>query len=269
MSTFREFERAGWEDPEVCGAYHDRLGGLVAQAVEPLLDAGRVGPADLVLDVATGAGLVAVAAAGRGAEVVGVDFSAEQLRRAREHPEIAFVRADDDALPITAAAVDVVVSSFGVPHFPDPEAFFRESWRVLRAAGRLAFTVWAPPDRGTAIAAVFDALARHGTLDVGLPAEPDLFRYADPAGATRSLAAAGFVDVSTMVVPLIWELPGVDAVVDALLQGTVRIRALLTRQPAGVLARVREAVREELAGSVEGGVVRVPRPAVVVHATKP
>jgi SAM-dependent methyltransferase len=179
------------------------------------------------------------------------------------------VRAEADALPVTAAAVDVVVSSFGVPHFPDPEAFFGESWRVLRPAGRFAFTVWAPPERGTAMAAVFDALARHGTLDVGLPAEPDLFRYADRAGVTRSLTAAGFVDVSTTVVPLIWELPGPDAVVDALLHGTVRIRALLMRQPAGVLARVRESVRKELAGHLEGEVVRVPRPAVLVRAAKP
>ena len=77
------------------------------------------------------------------------------------------------------------------------------------------------------------------------------------------------MDISTTVVPLVWELPDADAVVDALLQGTVRIGALLKRQPAGALARVREAVRKELAGHGEGSAVHVPRPAVVVRATKP
>ena len=109
----------------------------------------------------------------------------------------------------------------------------------------------------------------NGTLDVGLPAEPDLFAYADPVGAIRSLTAVEFVDVSTTVVPLVWEVPDADAVVDALLQGTVRIGALLTRQPAGVLARVREAVGKELAGHEESGAVHIPRPAVVGRATEP
>ena len=37
MGTFREFELAAWEDPATCGAYQDRLGAVVAQAIEPLL----------------------------------------------------------------------------------------------------------------------------------------------------------------------------------------------------------------------------------------
>ena len=55
MSTFREFEHAGWEDPRTCAAYRDHLGPVVAQVVGPLLDAVDVRTADRVVDVATGA----------------------------------------------------------------------------------------------------------------------------------------------------------------------------------------------------------------------
>jgi SAM-dependent methyltransferase len=225
MGTFREFEFAAWEDPATCAGYHDRLGVVVAQAVEPLLDAALAARADRVADVATGTGVVATAAARRDALVLGLDFSAEQLRRACDAPLIVFVRADAGALPLADASVDVVVSNFGMPHFPDPEAFLSESARVLRPAGRLAFTVWAAPPRSPTFAAVLGALARHGTLDVGLPTGPDFFRYTDPATATHDLTAAGFVEVSSTIVAQTWEVPTADHAVDALLHGTVRTAA--------------------------------------------
>ena len=71
MSTFRDYEHAGWEDADVCSAYQDRLGPVVAQVIDPLLDAVTVAASDAVLDVATGSGVVAVAAAARGAAVRG------------------------------------------------------------------------------------------------------------------------------------------------------------------------------------------------------
>jgi SAM-dependent methyltransferase len=270
VTTFREFEHAGWEDPATCAAYEDRLGALVAQTVEPLLDAARVTAGDRVLDVATGTGPVADAAARRGASVVGLDFSAEQLRRARDrHPLIAVARADAQALPIGSAGVDTVVAGFGVPHFPDPESFFREAHRVLRPLGRLAFSVWAPPHQSNAYGALFGALARHGTLDVGLPPGPDFFRFSDPGTATASLAAAGFTKVAATPVRQTWELPGTDDVLDSLLRGTVRTAAVLARQSPDVLAAVRDVLRTELRAYDEGNIVRVPMPAVVVSAVRP
>jgi SAM-dependent methyltransferase len=270
METFRDFEHDSWDDPTVCSGYRDRLGPVVAQVVEPLLDAARVSAGDRVLDIATGTGVVAAAAAARGADVVGVDFADEQLRRARaDHPRIAFERGDADALPFAAAGFDVVVCSFGVPHFPDPDAFFRESARVLRPGGRFAFSVWAAPDRSPVFAAVLGAVAEHGSLDVGLPAGPNFFLHADPATARASLRAAGFPAVTTTVVPQTWDVPAVDDLVGALLDATVRTAALLRRQPPSVLSRVRGVVREAMAGYADGDVLRLPMPAVVVSASKP
>ena len=80
-SAFRAFEHAGWEN--IPTRYHDAFGNLTSQAIELLLDAVDVRSGVRVLDLATGPGYVAAAAAQRGASVVGVDFSAAMVAEAR------------------------------------------------------------------------------------------------------------------------------------------------------------------------------------------
>ncbi len=70
--SFRAFEHEAWE--RVVSVYHTGFGELTAQTIEPLLDASDVGEGAQVLDVASGPGYVAAAAAARGARVIGVDF---------------------------------------------------------------------------------------------------------------------------------------------------------------------------------------------------
>lgn len=271
MSAFRDFELGRWADPSVCQAYHDQLGGLITQAIAPLLDAAKVGPRVSVLDVATGVGVVAASAAGRGASVVGIDFSAEQLRRARErHPDLTFEPGEADALPFGPSSFDAVVSNFGVPHFPDPEKFIRDALRVVRPAGWLAFTVWAAPDRTKVYGAIMHAVERFGSFEVGLPPGPDVFRYADPATARDNVEAGGFEAVSITTVPQVWKLRAADDAFLGILGGTARTSALLQRQTPKALDQIRSAVREAMAAyRTELDEYLVPMPAVLVAGRKP
>ena len=71
--TFRDIELSGWD--RKAGHWDDTLGPVTREAIAPLLDAVEAASGVRLLDIACGTGALAAAAAGRGAEVVGMDFA--------------------------------------------------------------------------------------------------------------------------------------------------------------------------------------------------
>ena len=72
MQTFHSFEQSGWQ--RAADRYGDAFGGLTSQTIPRLLAAANVSSGTRLLDVASGPGYVAAAAAAVGASAVGVDF---------------------------------------------------------------------------------------------------------------------------------------------------------------------------------------------------
>ena len=121
---------------ETFAAIHDRV--VAALAIEP---------GARVLDVACGTGGVALRAARAGADVVGIDISADQLAKARGAAEaeglaIRFDEGDCQELPYGDAEFDAVASAFGAIFAPDHQRAADELARVCRPGGRLALTAW-------------------------------------------------------------------------------------------------------------------------------
>src|SRR5437762_3398775 len=102
-----------------------------------------------VLDVATGSGNAAIAAARRGCEVVGIDYvpallERGRLRAAAEHLDVRFIEGDAEDLPFPEASFDAVLSIYGVMFAPDHKRATSELVRVCRPGGRIALASWTP-----------------------------------------------------------------------------------------------------------------------------
>lgn len=96
-------------------------------------------PGMRVLDVATGTGLVARAAAeivGRD-RVVGLDASAGMLREARRTGSLPLVQGRAEELPFLDARFDLVTMGYALRHVADLRTTFAEFLRILKPQGRL------------------------------------------------------------------------------------------------------------------------------------
>lgn len=102
-----------------------------------------------LLDVGTGTGgNVAIPAARRGANVVGLDIAPELFEHARRRAaeagvEIEWVEGDAQDMPFADESFDRVVSTMGAMFAPDHTRAAAELLRVCRAGGLVAMTTWA------------------------------------------------------------------------------------------------------------------------------
>ncbi|HET6560549.1 MAG TPA: class I SAM-dependent methyltransferase [Marmoricola sp.] len=114
-----------------------------------LVEAAGIGPGDRVLDVAAGAGNVAIPAALTGADVVASDLTPELLEAgeraaAARGAELTWRTADAEALPFADAEFDAVLSCVGVMFAPHHQAVADELVRVVRPGGTIGLVSWTP-----------------------------------------------------------------------------------------------------------------------------
>lgn len=266
---FVDFERVGW-DTNIAG-YDHAFGPVSRQTVQPLLDAANVRSAMRVLDVCTGPGMLVEAAVERGAQAVGLDFSAAAVELARGQVSAGeFHQGDAQHLPFPDDSFDAVVCAYGIIHVPVPEMALREMFRVVRPAGRVAVSVWDNTTPNNGFGMIYAAVRAHGSFDVPVPHGPDYFQFSTDAKMRAALTEVGFSKLETALFDQRWHVESVAQMLDAMRCGTVRARALLAAQSEVAAKGIRQFLNDALSGmSNAAGGFDVPLPAFIGSGAKP
>jgi len=148
---------------------YNKIAALTVPVSEHLVEHVGVMPGERVLDVATGTGHVALAAARRSAKATGIDYVPElldiaRLRARAEELDIEFVQSDAEDLPYGDATFDVVLSAIGVMFAADHARAARELVRVCRPGGRIGLASWTPEGF---VGGMLAAVGRHVTPPAG------------------------------------------------------------------------------------------------------
>lgn len=191
MANLKARLKATWE----AGDYGVFATAMEAGALE-FLARHAVVSGTRVLDVACGAGQIAIPMARGGADVVGVDIASNLIAQARARAEaedlpVQFDEGDAEKLPYDDASFDLVISLIGAMFAPRPERVASELLRVCRPGGRIVMGNWTA---GGFVGLLFQTVARHVPPPPRIPSpflwgEPTVVRDRLMSGVT-SLAFA-------------------------------------------------------------------------------
>lgn len=151
-----------------------------------------------ILDIGCGAGELSLAIAGArpGAEVLGVDISAQLVGAAsgRAGGAARFALGDAATWDAQGFAPDLLVSRHGVMFFGDPAAAFAHLSRIAAPRARLVFSCFRAPALNGWASEIGKILANPGGPPPD-PFAPGPFAFADPE-RVRAVLDAGWTDLA-------------------------------------------------------------------------
>jgi SAM-dependent methyltransferase len=142
---------------------YQQIAACILIVSEQLCEAVDLRAGQRVLDVASGTGNTALAAARRFCDVTGTDYVPALLERGRQRAlaeglSVTFEDGDAESLPFADASFDIVLSTFGVMFSPNQEQAARELLRTCRPGGKIGLANHTPDSW---IGEVFRTTGRH------------------------------------------------------------------------------------------------------------
>ena len=280
-SSYKAQQERNWH--ELSGGW-DKWYELFERGAEPvtraLLDGAGLRPGSSVLDIGSGTGQPALAAASLVGEgrVLGVDQAEGMLAVARRRAtaqglaNVEFLREDAEELDVEHGTFDAVVSRWGLMFLPDADRVLRTAYDALRPGGVFTAAVWGTAAQVPMLSLAFGIVAARLELPAPPPGTPGPFAMADGEALAARFAKAGFQEVGHQECRVVFTPGSVEEFVEFswdLLPGWLKARLAErfgdARDPRTVQA-VAQAARDFEADT---GGLAVPCVAHTVRAVKP
>lgn len=175
-----------------------------------------------VLDVASGTGEpgLSIAEIVSKGKVIGIDLSEGMLETAREHAASRNITnyqtktADVSKLPFPDQSFDAISCRMGFMFFPDILSTLNEMRRVLKPGGKIAISVWGPPQNNFWVTVTMGTINQLMELPPPPKDAPGMFRCAEPGFIAEQFEKSGFKNIKesevntalTMDASTYWEM---------------------------------------------------------------
>jgi SAM-dependent methyltransferase len=248
VSQLKQQQRIDWD---AAAAGWKRWGSAFERAAQHvsdrLVELAAVRPGHRVADLATGIGDPAITAAcrvGAAGRVVAIDQSPGMLAVARERAaslglgNLEFRVGDIESLEADEHTFDAALCRWGLMFVPDLDSAARGIRRSLKPGAGFAAAVWSAPDKVPMISLGGDAVRTLAGLPPRQPDALDPFRLADVSILKRALESAGFSEVRSEPIDVVFEFASADEF--------TRFRIDISSPLRTVLERCTPEVREQI-----------------------
>jgi SAM-dependent methyltransferase len=211
-----------------------------------LVELADLQPGEVVLDVGGGYGepsLTAARAVGPNGRVVCSDISEAMLDVARTRvaeagvSNVEFLARDAEELAFDAESFDAILSRATIMFLPDVAGTLRRLRGFLRPGGRLAASVWGPVP-AVQFAAAFPVVAKELQLPPPPPGRPGAFALSDPERLAGFVRDAGFQDVETGTVSVVFATDSAEDYTDFIRDVAPQLTTMLSSRPDPVQERI-------------------------------
>jgi ubiquinone/menaquinone biosynthesis C-methylase UbiE len=240
----------GWQDRR------DWLMGITGPVNDWLAQKADPQRGQTIIDIAAGTGDLGFEIAKRvGPEgrVISTDFApamvdvARHFGEARELENVEYRVLDAESMDLDDDSVDGAVCRWGYMLMADPAAALKETRRVVRDGGPLAFAVWRTPDRNPWAAIPGMTLVERGHMLAPMPGAPGIFALGEPERIRELVEGAGFSDPELEEIVFDFRYADFDDLWDAL----VRIAGPLARVVNALPDDERQATREAIKQNID------------------
>jgi ubiquinone/menaquinone biosynthesis C-methylase UbiE len=256
-SEAHEKSRALWD--EMAGGWdrtRDFMWGTTHQVAEWLVENVQPREGDTLLDLAGGPGengFLAARRVGPSGKVIETDFAPEMVAAARRRAEelgltnVETRVLDAQQMDIQDDEVDGIICRWGFMLMQDPDSALKECRRVLKTDRRLAFSVWAGPEKNVWVTVTGMTMKQMGFDPPGDPFGPGgMFSMSDSRRIHELLAGAGFKNIEMEEMPVAWRYESFDHAWSFMTELAGAIASAVKTLPASEVGKLRAALEENV-----------------------